>query len=57
MKRGREVKNFSCRFPKPIFEKLRYIARHDCRSVSSMVWVMVREQILVFERENGEIKL
>lgn len=57
MKRGTEVKNFSCRFPKPIFEKLRYIARHDCRSVSSMVWVMVMEQILVFERENGDIKL
>ena len=57
MKREIETQNFSFRVPKQTLEKCRYMARYDCRSVASMIRVILEEQITVFERENGEIRL
>ena len=56
MKRSTEVKNFSCRIPRWMLEKFRYIAQQDCRSISSMTRVIIEDHISAFERENGEIR-
>lgn len=57
MKRGIETQNFSFRVSKQTLKKCRYMARYDCRSVASMIRVILEEQITAFERENGEIRI
>lgn len=49
------VKNLGIRIPAKTLQKLRYIAAHDSRSVSSAVRVLIYVGIHTFEKEHGEI--
>lgn len=55
MRQGAEVRRVSISIPKEVLEKFRYIAAYDCRSVSSMIRLTIKERIAEFERENGKI--
>ena len=57
MERNLEIKQFTICLPKELLEKFRYIAARDCRSVSSMIRIAMKEQVAAFEGETGEIKL
>ena len=52
-----EFKQFTVCMSKELLEKLRYIAAYDCRSVSSMVRIAIKELVAAFEEKNGEIWL
>ena len=52
----RSVRTFDGRPLRPEdLEKLRYIAKEDCRSVSGTIRVLVNHCIQEFEKEHGEI--
>lgn len=47
--------NFGFRIPAELLQKLRYIAKQDCRSTSSMIRVLIYDYVAAFEREHGKI--
>ena len=49
------TKSMSICIPTEDLEKLRYIAKQDCRSVSSTIRMLVNHCIQEFEKEHGEI--
>ena len=49
------TRNIGLRIPGEVLEKLRYIAREECRSTSSMIRVLVYECVERYEGEHGEI--
>lgn len=57
MREKKEIKSLSVCVPKELYEKARYVAAYNCRSVSSMARMAIKEQIAEFERENGKIGL
>jgi len=54
-KRVKTMKNFGVRIPEELLEKLRYVARYECRSASGMLRVLAYSCVEDFEREHGEI--
>lgn len=57
MRQDIEFKQFTVCMSKELLEKLRYIAAYDGRSVSSTVWIAIKELVAAFEGANGEIKI
>lgn len=47
--------NFGFRIPAELLRKLRYIAKQDCRSTSSMIRVLIYDYVETFEKEHGTI--
>ncbi len=45
--------NFGFRIPAELLRKLRYIAKQDCRSTSSMIRVLIYDYVEAFEKEHG----
>ena len=42
---------------KEIIDKMKYIAKHNCRSLSKEVEYQCKQAIRLFEAEHGEIKM
>ncbi len=49
------TKNIGVRIPVELLNKLRHIAKEDCRSTSSMIRVLIYDYVAAFEREHGKI--
>ncbi len=49
------IKSVSIRIEEEMLKKIGYIADYEGRSVNSQILVLIRENIKVFEIENGEI--
>ena len=47
--------NFGFRLSEELLKKLRYIAKQDCRSTSSMIRVLIYDYVAAFERKHGKI--
>ena len=47
--------NFGFRIPEYLLQKLKFIAKYDCRSTGSMVRVLIYDLVEKFEQEHGEI--
>ena len=50
------MKQYTLRIEEKILEKLRHIAKYECRSVNKMVTIILRKYIQSFEKLHGEIK-
>ena len=51
------MKYYSMRIDEEMLEKLRYIAKHEYRSVNKMVMIIIREYVSEFEKRYGRIKI
>ena len=54
---NRPKKTIGIRVPAESLEKLRFIAKQDSRSVSSMIRVLAYNCVEEFEKEHGKIDL
>lgn len=52
-----EYKITSIRMEKNLLEKLRKIAKYECRSVNNQARIAIQAYIMEFEKEHGEIKI
>lgn len=55
MTMGKRLQNFGFRIPEELLQKLRYIAKYECRSTGGMLRVLVYDHVERFEREHGKI--
>lgn len=55
--RGNEIKNVGLRVDMETYQKLRYIARYEWRTINSQVYYLIRDCILNFEKKHGPIPL
>ena len=49
------VKSVSIRIEQEMLDKISYIADYEGRSVTSHILVLIRENVKLFEKENGVI--
>ena len=49
------IKSVSIRIEEEMLEKLGFVADYEGRSVNSHILVLIRENIKMFEEQNGEI--
>ncbi len=47
--------NFTFCTPEKLLQKLRYIAQYECRSTGSAIRILIRNRVVQFEKEHGEI--
>ncbi len=54
--RNKENKHFGIEIDPTIHRKIKYIAEYEGRSINGQILYLVRQCILKFEAEHGEIK-
>lgn len=49
-------KHLGLLIPEDMMQKLRYAAAYDGRSVNGLIRVLIRDYIVVFEKQHGKIE-
>lgn len=52
-----DLPRYTLRIPQVYLDKIKYIAEENGRSANKEIELMIKQRILNYETENGEIKL